>query len=427
MNDVAKQVVIDLPTNRKPSFKKADLPLTMQYLGGKARIVDAILESVQGEFGGCSRFVDLFSGSGVVAYTAAKNGYFVDANDIQPYSATLLRSLLRSSPLGIDQLISDLAQADLNDLFGGERQVYFAEYLEEQKFFLSVHSEDFEWQSYKLFCENTCLIGGSEAETRQAKFSSPWTLFLAYYRNTYFGVKQCAEIDFLKQFSFQHNVALRGLVDACVVSVMTDLVSSTTHLAQYLKPRTSVTAKALINKRAKSIIELVVKRLNSLKEHAFERDANVFNLSYEDVFEAADIDSSTIVYADPPYFKEHYSRYYHVLDTYVLYDYPELTFNKLLGKTTVGRYRENRIVSPFGKRSTAKAAFENLLCLCISKRAKLAISYACSSIVSIEFFKDLAIKYGIDLIIDEFHLKHSGQGQSRHKEVIEYLLKYKVT
>ena len=42
----------------------------------------------------------------------------------------------------------------------------------------------------------------------------------------------------------------------------------------------------------------------------------------------------SVVYADPPYTRDHYSRYYHLLDTLLLYDYPDP-----VGK---GQYRLDR-------------------------------------------------------------------------------------
>ncbi|KOY64013.1 DNA adenine methylase [Photorhabdus heterorhabditis] len=410
----------------KPVFSKANMPLTMQYLGGKSRIVDNIFDSIKQSFPEVNTFVDLFSGSGVVAYQASHLGYRVIANDIQPYSACILRSILKKTSDNMQPLIFRLEEITNSELFSKNREEYLQDFLVEDDFFNKAFEENLNWKEYEYFCNNTVLIDGTRAEADRLSKEKPWTLFLAYYRNTYFGVRQCAELDFLKELSFELSENIRDQLDACIISVMTDCVSSTTHLAQYLKPSSEKSAYNLLKKRKKSLINETIKRLNSISSKPFIQDADVYNLDFRQALKILPQYKDMIIYADPPYFKEHYSRYYHVLDTYIIYDYPELTFNKVLGKTTVGRYREGRLVSPFGKRSTAKSAFEVLLKQSISKRAKLVISYACSSIVDLSFFKELSETYKIPLIIDEFNLVHTGQGQSRHKSVTEYLLKFDI-
>src|SRR5207253_2965645 len=59
-----------------------------------------------------------------------------------------------------------------------------------------------------------------------------------------------------------------------------------------------------------------------------------------------------VIYADPPYSKDHYSRYYHVLETLVRYDYPSAA--------GAGRYRPDRYSTPFSLRRQAPAAFNAL-------------------------------------------------------------------
>jgi adenine-specific DNA-methyltransferase len=131
--------------------------------------------------------------------------------------------------------------------------------------------------------------------------------------------------------------------------------------------------------------------------------------------------SHTVVYADPPYFKEHYSRYYHVLDTFFLYDFPYLTFNNLLDAITVGKYRENRIASTFGLRSQASGAFQILINKAKDLKSPLIISYADSSIVKKDHLENIIKDSGLKLEVLAKQLMHSGQGQKRNKIVTENL------
>src|SRR5262249_36827888 len=69
----------------------------------------------------------------------------------------------------------------------------------------------------------------------------------------------------------------------------------------------------------------------------------------------------SVVYADPPYTRDHYSRFYHVLETMALRDVPRLTDRIRHGRAiSRGLYRENRHQSPFCIKSQAPAAFADL-------------------------------------------------------------------
>jgi len=107
-------------------------PLAMQYLGGKGRIVNEILEGIKSNFGVLPSFIDLFAGSGVVSYYAQQRGYTVFANDIQPYSSTVLNSLLKCSTAGIDDIINILNKVKDKQLFSNFRESFFDDYLSEK-------------------------------------------------------------------------------------------------------------------------------------------------------------------------------------------------------------------------------------------------------------------------------------------------------
>ena len=62
---------------------------TIRYLGSKARIVGSILDAIGRPTPKSSRFVDIFSGTGVVSREAASRGWRVFAND-HLHSAAIL-------------------------------------------------------------------------------------------------------------------------------------------------------------------------------------------------------------------------------------------------------------------------------------------------------------------------------------------------
>lgn len=74
-----------------------------------------------------------------------------------------------------------------------------------------------------------------------------------------------------------------------------------------------------------------------------------------------------IVYADPPYTSDHYSRYYHLYDTLLKYDYPDA-----IG---IGRYRSDRFISDFSIKTKILAAMNRLISNTAKLGARLVLSY----------------------------------------------------
>jgi len=89
-------------------------------------------------------------------------------------------------------------------------------------------------------------------------------------------------------------------------------------------------------------------------------------------------DDIKFIYADPPYTRDHYSRFYHVLETICLNDYPTVSKNKAKGKINFskGIYRESRHQSEFCIRSQAPKAFDDLFRLSREKDKVLILSYS---------------------------------------------------
>jgi adenine-specific DNA methylase len=87
---------------------------------------------------------------------------------------------------------------------------------------------------------------------------------------------------------------------------------------------------------------------------------------------------ASAIYADPPYTIDHYSRFYHVLETLVRYDSPTLGRMNKGGKARImrGLYRDDRHQSPFCVPSKAEAAFEALFSGAVTCNAPLVLSYS---------------------------------------------------
>lgn len=397
-------------------------PLPMQYLGSKSRISRWIVNNISQKLPHATTFFDLFSGTGAVALEAASHGYEIVTNDLQPYSYAILKSTFKTRKTGISALLPKVsALKETAILLKGKRNKLRKHLLQEDEFFASWESNKFDWKKYKKFCETTPRLEDN-AELKDKRNADGWHLFSWYYPNSYFGVRQCLEIDALREFADSLKADEKAHVLAAVISVMTFTVSSTTHLAQYIKPNNAKQAEFILKKRLKSIIDPVLDRLKNLKNAAHLEAQEVFNCDYLVALNKMKTDRSVVVYADPPYFKEHYSRYYHVLDTFYLYDYPQVTINPQTDKLTEGKYRKDRNVSEFGLRSKVSMAFEKMLTTCSTKKFSVAISYANTSLIDAAEMRRIIKKCGYKVVSSlEKDLMHSAQGQPSNKIAQEFL------
>jgi len=418
-----------VPSQQIPLFdlkekKCINNPLPMQYLGSKTRIAKWILAQIQTQFPEVVSFVDPFAGTGSVSIEANDKGYQLFANDVQPYSSIVLKSLFCAARDELTKTATEITKLkDDTYLLANGRSSARSLLEAEKSLFKRVKNGKWCWEEYRNFCEKTDLVKGFADEILPLRQENAWNLFVSYYANTYFGVEQCLQLDTLREYA--HNTSsesLRTHILAATITAMTYAVSSTTHLAQYLKPTSARRAIHLIERRSYCLIDAVVERLKDLSMFPLpEQPAQVSQTDFRLALDLVSLDKCSVVYVDPPYFKEHYSRYYHVLDTFYLYDYPKLTYNERLGSTTVGRYREDRTISDFGLKSSVQKAFSDLFALIYQNCAKLALSYADTSLVSKKQLIHLAEEARLDTQVQEVRLMHSGQGQPRNKTVTEFL------
>ena len=408
--------------------------LTLQYMGSKARIISRICDPIINNKS-IKTVVDLFAGSGTVGY-ALKPYKKIISNDIEYYAYIINQAILNGCDFSI--LEEDVFWNKVEQQYNLLQTKIFSVLQIEHNF---LNDEDVDYRIYQDFCEKTPSVFNPESEDpcmRDLKdfvtFVTPGKgteseypcLFLTYYANAYFGIAQCCQIDALRSVIEQiEDKYTKNVLLTVLMSVMSSAASTTTHFAQFLKVKSKSTCKNLITKRKIDIIKeskalLKEYRNIGLCSRAEDGASECYNLNFSKCLDVLTLDNNTLVYADPPYFKEHYSRYYHVLNTLCLYDYPTLAINPQTHEFSIGRYREDRNISDFGKKAKALSAFETLIIKCANAGAWLMISYSDNSIVDIADLQELAEKR-YDVLIEKVELSHSKQGRSSTSKVDEYI------
>lgn len=367
---------------------------TLNYLGSKLRLLDFIEDNVRKMAPAGAGVCDLFAGSGCVSYRLSRS-YSVTACDIQTYSKVICNALLRKFDIP-DNTINDFfnsfeSQSSSALYHAFEPLVYVEEKAVREKD-LEVLTSILEHGSVEVFNlegANSLIDEALNKVSRNLKeygLQEADTLVSRYYGGVYFSYLQAVQIDIiLKSIHAIVQPKDKDLFLAALLSTASDIADTVgKHFAQPIKARDSKgnIKMTVYNKAAKdktvNVFELYkdwLARYLSLPK--VRSDHTVLKDDYMACLRALPAEIRT-VYADPPYTRDHYSRFYHVLETIALRDCPELSTTSIHGETHVsnGIYRKERHQSPFCIKSKASEAFGNMFEYIASTRRNLLLSYS---------------------------------------------------
>ena len=429
--------------------------LITKYMGSKK----AILDFVAGELVSLTEpgdiLVDIMAGTHTIGY-ALKDRCKIVANDIQHYSRIIGETLLnyKVEQRFHENFISVFRRyylSNLRNLFG-----LFQYGLEKERKLLSERSgKQREWMSYRDYCENypfylnadkgymvpdefTMLFGKRRVEAYQTLNKlEPYSMFSVYYGNSYMGIQQAAEIDSIRcaidklcdqwlpehdEYSEIDGFRLRCFLVSVLIWVLNKINPGPGHWAAYprVNERNSIYLKT---QRSINVWDLFVSGIidfeNSLLKNTGEHQPHiVMNEDYVNFMEEVSeyIRKAKIVYLDPPYSQGHYSRFYHLIETLTLYDYPEISHQ--------GRYRNDRHQSPFARKGKVKNAIGKICEIAQEGNTILVSSYSKGGVIADdeEFISILKNYYPSKKIkLKKLSSVHSKLGQSARMKTEEYL------
>lgn len=413
---------------------------TLNYLGSKLRLLDFIEENVRRVTPEESGVCDLFAGSGCVSYRLSQL-YPVTACDIQFYSKVICDALLLPNTLTEKDIKAFWSKitAENNTLTEA-----FSPLIEIEKEAISSRNlatltDIVEHGSVEVFNQEKPESHISQAQIqviRNLRDNGLWgkeSLFSRYYGGVYFSYLQAVQIDLIMSAIRQYaNDADKDILLAALLSSASDAACTVgKHFAQPIKARNSkgdiktlVYNKALKDKTL-DIFELYREWLNKYVESKKGQYRNtILQGDYIDCLQKLP-DYVRTVYADPPYTRDHYSRFYHVLETMALDDSPEISTVTIHGNTHVsnGIYRKDRHQSPFCIRSMAPMAFEDMFRIVSESSRNLLLSYSPYDeskeshprVVTISQLLSWANKYFDNVeIVSAGHFSHSKLNSTEH-------------
>jgi hypothetical protein len=211
------------------------------------------------------------------------------------------------------------------------------------------------------------------------------TVLTRYYGGVYFSYEQALWLDALATAARELGGPARDVALGAVMSVASDVVSSVgNHFAQPMRTRGAdgrpkrPAVRAVARRRAMAVEALFrawLERYAALPDPG--HDAIAVRGDFRDVLADPPAEIG-VVYADPPYTRDHYSRYYHVLETIAIGDAPDVSQMRLGSRSMISRglYRDERHQSPFCIKSQAPGAFAALFAGARSLDAPLVLSYS---------------------------------------------------
>lgn len=349
----------------------------MRYMGAKHSLAPIVAEIIKDlPSGPC---LDLFAGMCSVAGALATTGRETWCNDIQKYAAVVSGALVTSieSPITDEQASAKLLRAFKRNASSLNRR--FDSQLKQESFALEQES----YLIYKRLADSWRHAGNdtkiaNEIVALQASPSFPYRLVTLTYSHGYFGLRQAIDLDSLRyaiDYVHRHNDITNEQAQWCLAALIetaSKVCTAPGHFAQYLEVKNKSTYRHIRSQRRRHVWSVFMSSLKSMKPYGTQ-DWRAKNKTFcSDAmrlpYELTDHEKRPrIVYADPPYSEAQYSRYYHVLESLVEYDYPTVK--------SKGRYRSGRFTTPFSLASSVGRAFVRLTERSAKLGANLVISY----------------------------------------------------
>lgn len=361
-------------------------PSLIKYMGSKSEIIDFVIDGLNVIHKPGQAVCDLFAGSCTLSSALRSNTVPIYSNDIQAYSAVLAKTYLGNYHWNAYPAI-DVILEQAKELVDAWKTCYpelWAKFNYDQEFTLE-HFMQVEQQQCDLL-HNVGFI--HSLKTCENESIRKYHLFTADYSGTYWSFQQCIWIDCLRCVidSYKHIPELHNALMACTMFAMAYNSQSTGHYAQYRKAQTVSSMNDILIYRRKTIDSFFRRKYEELRiclQNAPQ--SYVTHLDFADCI--ASLPEHTLVYADPPYCFVHYSRFYHILETYVRYDYPEVKYD--------GRYRNDRHQSPFCIATKVEPAFSLMFQRLRERKCELVLSYSNSDTTMIKLPQLLIDAYSI--------------------------------
>ena len=389
---------------------------SIRYMGTKRAIVPHVVSLVEALSEPRTRFADLFAGTGSVAASLA-NRNPVALNDALEFPVALARArfLRRSASFGprdlvrLESAVSSKLQHLREGCIGAIRE-----------------EDEALRRGYRATRELIAAaqhVGNSDLHleaARLARDSGSYRLVSLYFGRGYFSSEQAMMFDAYRWAIDElypaagdgagsaRRAGVRDVLIAAWLIAASRVANGPGHTAQFLRATSESGFRRVSAYWRRAVPEEFRSGLAALlplggtewRRRNWTLCADSTNLPAS----ARQYLRRSLLYADPPYTKDHYSRFYHVLETMFKYDYPS--------SSGQGRIRSDRHLSDFSFRSRASWAFAQLGATAADLSSTLIVSYPSTGLLSRGELLDALAPFGRVRIAAELPHIHSTLGGS---------------
>jgi len=352
---------------------------------GNKRSLAAAVALVCQEFPSELPLVDLFGGMCNVAGAVADSGRAVHVNDVQCYAELAARCLIASpEPPPASRAVATLLREGFEDNRARLHHRFAGDLRREEEALSPGGSERMraladDWRH----AANDTGVAAEVARLAHAP-SPPSRLCTLVFSHGYFGLAQSIDIDSVRfAIDKAREDRTTSASDAlwlrlALLQTASRVAATPGHFAQYLRPASAATTARITAYRRRPVWEWFLRDVEVLRPYGTMTWRRGNSVSRRDALELAEEGADgpagpAIFYADPPYSKEHYSRFYHVLETLERYDYPIAV--------GVGRYRPDRFRSDFAVGTIVRQAMDRLFAAIAGRGGRLLFSYPSSGLL----------------------------------------------
>lgn len=384
--------------------------MVVRYMGTKRHMVTSVQAAIE-QFGTSGRAVDLFSGMGSVAEALSNGGPSVVTNDAMEFTACVARARLTGGPREDDPAaVTGRLWAPFQAAQAALKATH-AEALSAEKAALAGTISDL-----SRYFTSAAHVANSPSTRRAALFARNacgqphFQLATLYFSAGYLSASQAIDVDALR-FAIDSD-EVRGSRDwllSAWLSAVSVLLNSPGHTAQYLKPNSASAHQRIVRTWKRSVWDEFVaalSRVSQLGTPEWRAGNEVLVSDALDLLSSGRLTQVGVIYADPPYTKDQYSRYYHLYETLYRYDYPD--------SVGAGRVRSDRFTTGFSLKSSVRASFHDL-CRNVSRmELPLIVSYPTGGLLELTglTFKEVANTYFAEVEVSAISAQHSTMGAS---------------
>jgi hypothetical protein len=242
-------------------------------------------------------------------------------------------------------------------------------------------------ESNRVPYELSANMAETDERLRANSWLSPVSRLSRHFAGPYFSYLQSCGLDAMLALAHQAEGEERDIFLAIVLSTASEVVNTIgKHFAQPIRPTNSRgeikfgLLQGAIRQRAVDPFAVAMSFAERYAEMSVaEASHEAVCMDYEAFLNDQRLSDIAVVYADPPYTRDHYSRFYHVLETMVLSGDPEVSTSNIrssVPRLSRGLYRRDRHQSPFSIISRAPAAFKILFERISARRIPLVLSYS---------------------------------------------------